>query len=99
MTIQDLQKWVQKDWEINSKHTPTVEFQLLYIIEEFGEVAEVLRKIKGAKDRKNITIDLGSEFADLLIAIVTLANCFEIDLNSEIELFQCRITERHKQGY
>ena len=44
MTIQDLQKWVQKDWEINSKHTPTVEFQLLYIIEEFGEVAEVLRK-------------------------------------------------------
>ncbi len=99
MTIEQLQHWVRQDWENHSKITPTTELQLLYIIEEFGEVAEAIRKLHGAKERKEQTAHLGSELADLLISITTLANNFDIDLELEVKQFQTRIAARHNQGF
>lgn len=99
MTIQELQEWVKDDWKKRSNHQPSVELQLLYILEELGEVAEAIRKTNGSKARKQIDVDLGSELADLLISITTLANHFSIDLEKEIQAFQLRIAERHNQGF
>lgn len=99
MTIKDLQQWVYDDWHNRSKEMPSVELQLLYIMEELGEVAEAIRKTSGSKARKQDTVDLGSEFADLLISITTLANHFDIDLEKEIEGFQSRMSARHKDGF
>ena len=99
MTINELQQWVRDDWAKRSPITPSTELQLLYIIEEFGEVAEAIRKSGGAKERKDTSVDLGSELADLLISITTLANNFDIDLEREVKGFQSRITERHARGF
>lgn len=99
MTIQQLQQWVREDWKNRSKIAPSTELQLLYIIEEFGEVAEAIRKESGAKDRKEQISHLGSEFADLLISITTLANTFDIDLEAEVDQFKARLAARHKQGF
>jgi NTP pyrophosphatase (non-canonical NTP hydrolase) len=99
VTIQQLQQWVKEDWENRSKMAPSTELQLLYIIEEFGEVAEAIRKQNGAKDRKEQSTHLGSELADLLVSVTTLANNFEIDLESEIEQFKARLASRHQQGF
>lgn len=99
MTINELQAWVREDWEQRSKELPSVELQLLYILEELGEVAEAIRKSKGAKARKESKVDLGSEFADLLVSITTLANNFSVDLESEIASFQARLAKRHKDGF
>ena len=99
MTIAELQNWVSEDWKKRSNHTPTVELQLLYIIEELGEVAEAIRKTGGSKVRKQDEVNLGSELADLIISVTTLANHFEIDLDTEIEGFKARITKRHEQGF
>jgi NTP pyrophosphatase (non-canonical NTP hydrolase) len=99
MTITDLQQWVTDDWRQRSRHQPTVELQLLYIMEELGEVAEAIRKQDGKKDRKQSEVDLGSEMADLIISITTLANHFEVDMEQEIKRFQERITARHNNGY
>lgn len=99
MTIIDLQQWVADDWRQRSKHQPTVELQLLYIMEELGEVAEAIRKQDGKKDRKQLEVDLGSEMADLVISIMTLANHFEVNLEQEVQKFQERITKRHNDGY
>lgn len=93
MTIRDLQQKVAEDWEFNSKNKPTDKQQLLYVIEEFGEVAEAIRKSEGMKDRIAST-DLGSEFADLVVSIVTLANNYNIDLESEIDKFWKRLQKR-----
>ncbi len=98
MTIQQLQQWVGQSWESNKKHRPTVETQILYVIEELGEVAEAIRKQNGLKDRKVVGSDLGSEFADLLISVVTLANTYNIDLTDEIRKFQIRLDERSKNS-
>lgn len=96
MKIKDLQDWVAKDWEQHSASTPTIELQLLYIMEELGEVAEAIRKNKGMKSRTKKDVDLGSEIADLIISITTLANHFEIDITEEIALFQKRMKDRHE---
>lgn len=99
MDIASLQKWVEDDWESRSSHRPTVEQQLLYIIEEFGEVAEAIRKQDGRKERVNKEVDLGSELADLVISIMTLANHFNVDVSDELEKFQQRIAKRHEAGH
>lgn len=44
MTIGQLQEWVKQDWEQNSKIKPDLATQLLFAMEEFGEVAEAIRK-------------------------------------------------------
>lgn len=94
MTINELQDWVRHDWEANSKVKPTLETQLLFAIEEFGEVAEAIRK-RTVKDDYKIDDDkLGSEFGDLLITIVTLANTFDVDLTQEIKGFQAKLATR-----
>lgn len=94
MTIQQLQDWVRASWASNTKHQPSVETQVLYIIEELGEVAEAIRKQNGLKHRKQTTVDLGSEIADLIISITTLANHFDVDITSEIRAFQDRLAKR-----
>lgn len=96
MTIQELQNWVEDNWKNSSKHRPSTEQQILYIIEELGEVAEAIRKNAGLKERKNTKVDLGSEIADLIISIVTLSNTFEVDIEKEIEGFKTRLAARQK---
>lgn len=99
MTLAELQQWVNDDWAQRSKALPTTELQLLYIIEEFGEVAEAIRKNAGHKARKDVTTDVGSELADLIVAITTLANSFGVDLSDELAKFQHRMAERHARGF
>ncbi len=94
MTLKELQDWVNQDWKNNSATMPEVELQLLYIMEELGEMAEAIRKNSGSKTRTDKSVDLGSEIADLIISVITLANHFEIDVTKEIELFQNRLDAR-----
>ncbi len=96
MTIQELQKWVEDDWKNNSKLQPTLSDQLMFAIEEFGEVAEAIRKRTMKDDYKMDDDKLGSEFADLFVCLVTLANNFDVDLTSEIVGFQEKIALRRK---
>lgn len=96
MTIQELQAWVKEDWEERSTLKPSLETQLLFAIEEFGEVAEAIRKRTVTDDYKEDDDKLGSEFADLLITIVTLANTFDIDLTEEVAGFQRKLHARRR---
>ncbi len=94
MTIQELQEWVREDWKRNSKVQPSLEAQLLFAIEEFGEVAEAIRKRTMKDDYKVDDDKLGSEFGDLLITIITLANTFDVDLTKEVKGFQAKLAAR-----
>lgn len=94
MTLDELQRYVTEDWSGSQGGYPSLERQLLYAIEEFGEVAEAIRKKTVVDDHKVDDNKLGSEFADLLIAIVTLANHFDVDLTEEIHGFQKKLASR-----
>lgn len=99
MTIQELQTWVADDWKAFPKNKPNIEQQILLILEELGEVAEAIRKEDGRKQRVSYTTDIGSEMADLLVSLVTLANSFAVDLQGEVVAFQERLVKRHQQGF
>lgn len=98
MTIQQLQDWVSDDWKNHSKSLPTSEQQILYVLEELGEVAEAIRKHNRNKERIQKPTDVGSEIADVLISLVTLANTYNVDLTTEILKFKMRLQERHGLG-
>lgn len=96
MTILELQEWVREDWKKHSKLQPSLSDQLLFAIEEFGEVAEAIRKRTMKNDYKQDDDKLGSEFGDLLITICTLANTFDVDLTAEVQAFQQKLAIRRQ---
>lgn len=99
MNIRELQNWVQEDWDKRSPKKPSLELQLLFLMEEVGEIAEAIRKDSGSKNRVNKETDLGSEISDAIICLLTIANHFGVDTEKEIKSFQTKLEERHKKGY
>ncbi len=94
MHVKELQAKVRKDWDENSALQPTSEQKLLFVIEELGEVAEAIRKQTKSVDYKVDDGKLGSEFADLIISVVTLANEYDVDLEKEIDGFWEKLAGR-----
>ncbi len=97
MKLSDLQQAVKDDWHNKSKLKPSTEMQLLFVIEELGEVAEAIRKRSTSVDYKVNDGDLGSEFADLLISTITLANSYDVNLEYEIDRFWEKLATRRKK--
>lgn len=95
MHISELQERIKNDWKNNSTLQPTREQKLLFVIEEFGEVAEAIRKRSAHHgDYKTDDGSLGTEFADLFISLTTLANEYEVNLEQEIEGFWDKLEKR-----
>ncbi|MBI2676360.1 MAG: hypothetical protein HYX21_00175 [Candidatus Yanofskybacteria bacterium] len=97
MDLKELQKWVKEDWDKFSKEKPDPHLQLIYLFEELGEVAESIRKLSGNKERKEMEADLEGEIGDVLIAITTIANHYNVDLSSAIEKTKEKIIDRHSK--
>lgn len=98
MKLEELQKWVKEDWDKKSKKRPNPHLQLIYLFEELGEMAEAIRKSSGNKTRKKIRVDLEGEIGDVLIAIATIANNYNIDLDAAISKSKKKIIQRHIKG-
>ncbi|MBO5248579.1 MAG: nucleotide pyrophosphohydrolase [Clostridia bacterium] len=64
----------------------TEQDMFMKLVEEIGEVAEVLNKRAGRKisDETNLSEQLGTELADLLHYVVAIAAINDIDLTSII---------------
>lgn len=98
MNLKELQNWVKEDWDKNSKKKPDPHLQLIYLFEELGEMAEAIRKAGGDKERKEMKPDLEGEIGDVLIALATVANNYNIDLESAAVKTKNKITKRHENG-
>jgi NTP pyrophosphatase (non-canonical NTP hydrolase) len=57
------------------------------IVEEIGELAKEINHLEGFKHKKsdNISSNLGEELADVMFALICLANSYKIDISSELE--------------
>jgi len=93
-TIKEYQKWVEDAWKKSSKVVNESD-ELLFLMEEIGEMAEAVRKLKGKKDNKEMTADLEKEFGDILLSIITLAVRYNIDLESAFEKTKESVIERY----
>ncbi len=96
--MRELQKWVKEDWDKKSKKKPDRHLQLLYLFEELGEMSEAIRKLGADKDHKKINVDLEGELGDVLIALVTVANNYDIDLDTAVLKSKKKIIKRHQSG-
>lgn len=79
MNLKDLQAKIkeleeQKNW-INSPDA-----KITFLLEELGEVSKWVRRARNKPLTKAEKEELGSEFADVLQHLVSLANSFGIDL-------------------
>ncbi len=91
-----MQQWVREDWEHSSKKQPDRHLQLVYLIEELGEVMEAIRMSQGDKGRKRMRSDIEGEMGDVIIALATIANSYEINLTRAIKKSKTKIIKRHK---
>ncbi|MBY9019459.1 MAG: nucleotide pyrophosphohydrolase [Candidatus Lokiarchaeota archaeon] len=57
------------------------------IVEEIGEVAKEINHLEGFKPKKSdkVISNLGEEIADVLFALICLANSYKIDISYELE--------------
>ena len=82
VTIEILEKYLKdryKGWATDQR-------MLLKLVEEIGEVAEIINMKAGIKacDKDNLDRELGVELADMIHYIVAIAAINDIDLNSII---------------
>jgi len=78
--LNDYQEWVADAWTKSPKENVSERDELLFLMEEVGEMAEAVRKMSGNKDNKDFQADLEKEFGDILLTLITLANRYGVDL-------------------
>jgi NTP pyrophosphatase (non-canonical NTP hydrolase) len=95
MTFSDFQNWVGESWIDYKGGLPDSHLQLLYLVEEFGEVAEAIRKKQGDKDYKKSKMNLEEEMGDFLISFNTIAVAQGVDLEKAAINAKKKIIARH----
>lgn len=76
ITIKDLQNYIK-----NKDYKPELKNVYFYkLIEEVGELAEVLRKNKRLEQKGTIKGTIEEELYDVLYYVIGLANAYDIDL-------------------
>ncbi|MBY8980561.1 MAG: nucleotide pyrophosphohydrolase [Candidatus Lokiarchaeota archaeon] len=71
------------------------------IVEEIGELAKEINHLEGFKPKKSdkISADLGEELADVIFALICLANSYKIDISYELEAVIKKYTIRDSNRF
>ena len=80
LTIRNMQKYLEKKYKITKpEKMKNTQRYFLKLIEEVGELAEVIRKNKRMEDN-NIKGTIEEELSDVLYYILMIANTYDIDI-------------------
>ncbi|NVM43456.1 MAG: nucleotide pyrophosphohydrolase [Candidatus Lokiarchaeota archaeon] len=100
LSLKEFQKKIDK-WIINhgGYWPPLSMFSAL--VEEVGELAKELNFLEGIKPKKpnDSSTGIGEELADVIFAILCIANYYEIDLNNELNLVIEKYTKRDSKRF
>lgn len=74
---------------------------LARLVEETGELARLLNHLYGPKPKKPDEAEqaLGEELADILFAVICLANAQSIDLNDAFEQMMAKYDRRDQERF
>ena len=99
--MEDIQKAID-DWAqtLEEPYWPPLS-QLARVSEEVGEVARLLNHMYGSKPKKveEAAQELGEELADVLFALVCIANAHNIDLDKEMNKVLTKSKIRDKSRF
>lgn len=101
MNLADYQKRIDKNHQRFEKPYWDPMSQLARIIEEVGEVARILNHKYGDKPKKASEQhqELGDEIADIMYALLSLANSENIDLDEPMERAIDKLVTRDKDRF
>lgn len=85
VTVADLQEYVKEMYEERGFSEQTIDREFMGLVEEVGELAEVIKNITKPNRAKQKVYDIGAEIADVLLYLVCIANRMNIDIASEVE--------------
>jgi NTP pyrophosphatase (non-canonical NTP hydrolase) len=93
----DVDRWVQ---EVGGGYWSPHQ-NLARIAEEVGELARLLNHLYGPKPKKAGEADqeLGEELADILFAVICLANSQDIDLEKSLQSVLDKVWNRDRDRY
>jgi len=71
------------------------------IVEEVGELAKEINHLEGFKPKKSGKTEtkLGEELADVIFAIICVANYYKIDIHNELDLVIKKFTKRDSKRF
>jgi len=74
---------------------------LARIAEEVGELARLINHLHGPKPKKagEAAQEMGEELADILFAVICLANSEQIDLGASFEQVLAKVWDRDRDRY
>lgn len=94
MHLKEMQDWTREAWK-KSKKKVDEKLELIFLMEEIGEMAEAIRKNAGQKDNKNIKVDLEKEMGDILLSLITIAIRYDIDLEKAFRKVKKDVEQRY----
>lgn len=94
-SLKDIQRIIH-DWIIKHGGYWTPLAMLSAVIEEVGELAKEINHLEGFKPKKNNNEEakVGEELADIVYAVICIANYYKIDLNTELKNVIEKYSER-----
>lgn len=86
LTIRKMQKYLKEKYKrIKPEDMKNTQRYFLKLIEEVGELAEVIRKDKKMEE-KNIKGTIEEELSDVLYYVLMIANTYDIDLEESFRI-------------
>ena len=100
LSLKEFQKKIN-DWiEHHGGYWPPLSM-LSAIVEEIGELAKEINHLEGFKPKRSdkISTNLGEELADVIFALICLANSYKIDISYELEAVIKKYTIRDSNRF
>jgi NTP pyrophosphatase (non-canonical NTP hydrolase) len=94
LTLKKLQEYIKlKDYQPDLKHQ-----YFLKLIEEVGELSEVVRKDRRLSQSETIKGTIEEELYDVLYYVLALANVYQIDLEECFKLKEAINAKKYKRA-
>ena len=99
-SLKDIQRIIH-DWIIKHGGYWTPLAMLSAVIEEVGELSKEINHLEGFKPKKNNIEEakVGEELADIIYAVVCIANYYKIDLTTELKNVIEKYSERNSNRF
>ena len=100
LSLKEFQKKIDK-WILNhGGYWPPLSM-LSAIVEEVGELAKEINYLEGIKPKKSneTATKIGEELADVIFAIICVANYYKIDINDELDRVIEKFTKRDSNRF
>ncbi|MFW9951857.1 MAG: nucleotide pyrophosphohydrolase [Candidatus Thorarchaeota archaeon] len=100
LSLKEYQKKIDK-WILNHGGYWSPLSMFSAVVEELGELAREINHLEGFKPKKSdeTATLIGEELADVIFALICVANYYKIDIDQELDLVIEKFTKRNSNRF